>query len=102
MRRSTPWSSRHSHMLPNAGQLIAVWGFSLILLLAELSAAQSSFDISQGQVCDTEACKERAKMILASMNQTKPKQHHKVTFDRPTVGQCLDSLATFSSWPPET
>uniref|UniRef100_A0A0K8R7Z1 Putative peptidase family m13 includes neprilysin n=1 Tax=Ixodes ricinus TaxID=34613 RepID=A0A0K8R7Z1_IXORI len=70
MRRSTPWSSRHRNMLPHAGQLIAVWGFYLILLLAELSAAQSLFDISQGQVCDTEACKERAKMILASMNQT--------------------------------
>ncbi|XP_002404700.3 neprilysin-1-like [Ixodes scapularis] len=70
MPRSTPWSSRQRYVLPQARQLMAIWGFYLILLLAELSAAKQLFDLSAKKVCETESCKERAKMILASMNQT--------------------------------
>ncbi|XP_040068887.1 neprilysin-1-like [Ixodes scapularis] len=70
MRRSTPWSSRQRYMLPHGRELVAIWGFYLILLLAELSAAKSLLDLSPKKVCGTEACKERAKMMLDSMNQT--------------------------------
>ncbi|XP_040073207.1 neprilysin-4-like [Ixodes scapularis] len=67
MRKSTPSSSRQ-YMLPHVRQLVAIWGFYLILLLAELSAAKSSLDLSAKKVCQTEACQERAKMVLASMD----------------------------------
>ncbi|XP_029824984.2 neprilysin-4-like [Ixodes scapularis] len=70
MRRSIPWSSRQRYMLPHARQLVAFWGFYLILLLAELSAAKSSLDLTPQNMCKTEACKERAKMMLDSMDQT--------------------------------
>ncbi|XP_042146819.1 neprilysin-4-like [Ixodes scapularis] len=70
MKRSTPWSSRQKYMLPHARQLVAIWGFYLILLLAELSAAKSVLDLPPKNMCETEACKERAKIMLDSMNQT--------------------------------
>ncbi|XP_040073432.1 neprilysin-4-like [Ixodes scapularis] len=70
MRWSTPWSSGQRHMLPHARQLVAIWRFYLILLLAELSAAKSLMDMSPKNVCETDACKQRAKMMLDSMNQS--------------------------------
>ncbi|XP_040074084.1 neprilysin-4-like [Ixodes scapularis] len=98
MRKSTPSSSRQ-YMLPHVRQLVAIWGFYLILLLAQLSAAKSSLDSSAKKVCQTEACQERAKMVLASMDQNEDpctdfyeyacgnwQKKHKIRDDKTKIG----------------
>uniref|UniRef100_A0A0K8RMA5 Putative integral to membrane n=1 Tax=Ixodes ricinus TaxID=34613 RepID=A0A0K8RMA5_IXORI len=70
MRRREIWSSKHKFMVPKAPQLIIIWALYLIVELAGLSEAKPSSDFLRKNVCRTDACKQRAKLILDSMNAT--------------------------------
>ncbi|XP_040068885.1 neprilysin-1-like [Ixodes scapularis] len=70
MRRREIWSSKHKFMIPHAQQLIAIWALYMIVEIAGLSQPIPSCGVPGKNVCRTDACKQRAKLILGSMNAT--------------------------------